>query len=63
MKLTDIEGIEFELDKELMRSMLLVKHTKYGTCTEVTTTLKQVFYVRETPAEIMSKIREEAIQG
>lgn len=63
MLLTDIEGIEFELDKELMRSMLLVKHTKYGACTEITTTLKQVFYVKETPAEIMSKIREEAIQG
>lgn len=63
MLLTDIEGIEFVLDKELIRSMLLVKRTKYGECTEIITTLKQVFYVKETPAQIMAKIREEAIQG
>ena len=55
MKLTDIEsGIEFTFDIDDMYSMLRVKRTGFGECTEVTTLTQHRFYVRETPAEIMA---------
>jgi hypothetical protein len=65
MKLTDIEsGIEFTFNINEMRTMLRVKKTGYGECTEITTKLTQLrFYVKETPAEIMAMSRGECIQG
>ena len=63
MKLTDINsGIEFEFDIEAMYSMLRVKKTGYGECTEVTTITQNRFYVKETPAEIMALSRKECIK-
>ena len=63
MKLTDINsGIEFEFDIEAMYSMLRVKKTGYGECTEVTTITQHRFYVKETPAEIMALSRKECIK-
>ena len=63
MKLTDIEsGIEFTFDIEDMYSMLRVKRTGFGECTEVTTSTQQKFYVHETPAEIMAMARKECIK-
>ena len=55
MKLTDIEsGIEFEFNIDAMYSMLRVKKTGYGECTEITTITQHRFYVSQTPAEIMA---------
>ena len=63
MKLTDINsGIEFEFDIEAMYSMLRVKKTGYGECTEITTITQNRFYVKETPAEIMALSRKECIK-
>lgn len=63
MKLKDIEsGIEFTFDIDVMYSMLRVKKTGYGECTEVTTLTQQRFYVAETPAEIMAMARKECIK-
>ena len=63
MKLTDINsGIEFEFDIEAMYSMLRVKKTGYGECTEITTITQHRFYVKETPAEIMALCRKECIK-
>lgn len=65
MRLTDIEsGVEFNFDIDDMYSMLRVKKTGYGECTEVRTKLtKLCFYVKETPAEIMALSRKECIKG
>lgn len=63
MKLTDIESdIEFNFDIDEMYTMLRVKKTGYGECTEITTITQQRFYVRETPAEIMALARKECIK-
>ena len=63
MKLTDINsGIEIEFDIEAMYSMLRVKKTGYGECTEITTITQNRFYVKETPAEIMALSRKECIK-
>lgn len=63
MKLTDINsGIEFDFDIDVMYSMLRVKKTGYGECTEVTTITQHRFYVKETPAEIMALCRKECIK-
>lgn len=63
MKLTDIEsGIEFTFNIDDMYSMLRVKRTGFGECTEVTTLTQHRFYVRETPAEIMALARKECIK-
>lgn len=63
MKLTDIEsGIDFEFNIDAMYSMLRVKKTGYGECTEITTITQQRFYVPQTPAEIMALARKECIK-
>ena len=63
MKLTDIESnIEFNFDIDDMYSMLRVKKTGYGECTEITTITQQRFYVSQTPAEIMAAARGECIK-
>ena len=63
MKLTDIEsGIDFEFNIDAMYSMLRVKKTGYGECTEITTITRQRFYVKQTPAEIMALVRKECIK-
>ena len=63
MKLTDIEsGIEFEFSIDAMYSMLRVKKTGYGECTEITTLTQHRFYVAETPAEVMALARGECIK-
>ena len=63
MVLTDIEsGINFEFSIDAMYSMLRVKKTGCGECTEITTITQQRFFVRETPAEIMALARKECIK-
>ena len=64
MKLTDIEsGIEFNFDINDMYSMLRVKKTGCGECTEVRTKLTNLcFYVKETPAEIYLQAKKECIK-
>lgn len=63
MKLADIESnIEFNFDIDDMYSMLRVKKTGCGECTEITTITQQRFYVSQTPAEIMALARKECIK-
>lgn len=59
MVLTDIDGIQFELDPEMIREMHRLK-AKRAECTEITTFMQDRLLVRETPAQIMSLIREES---
>lgn len=58
MILTDIDGIKFELDANMING-LLSKHKAGMKCTEVSTIMKDSLLVKETPAEIIAKIREE----
>ena len=59
MVLTDIDGIQFELDPEMIREMHRLK-AKRAECTEVLTIMEDRLLVKETPAQIMGKIIEEA---
>ena len=58
MLLTDIDGIKFELDANMING-LQSKHKSGMKCTEVSTIMKDSLLVKETPAEIIAKIREE----
>lgn len=61
MVLTDLDGIRFELDVEMIREMHRLKARK-AECTEVLTIMQDRLLVKETPAEIMALIRKEAIK-
>lgn len=58
MILTDIDGIQFELDADMIKG-LLSKRRAGMRCTEVSTIMNDSLLVKETPAEIIAKIREE----
>ena len=58
MTLTDIDGIKFELDANMING-LLSKHKSGMKCTEVSTIMKDSLLVKETPAEIIALIRKE----
>lgn len=58
MILTDIDGIQFELDADMIKG-LLSKRRAGMKCTEVSTIMNDSLLVKETPAEIIAKIREE----
>lgn len=61
MRLTDIDGIVFELEVEMLESMHRLKRAQ-AECTEVITIMKDHLLVKETPAEIMALIRKECIK-
>lgn len=58
MILTDIDGIQFELDADMIKG-LLSKRRAGMKCTEVSTIMNDSLLVKETPAEIIAKIRED----
>lgn len=58
MILTDIDGIQFELDAAMVDG-LLSKHRAGMRCTEVSTIMKDSLLVKESPAEIIALIRKE----
>ena len=58
MILTDIDGIKFELDANMING-LQSKHKAGMRCTEVSTIMKDSLLVKETPAEIIALIRKE----
>lgn len=57
MILTDIDGIQFELDADMIKG-LLSKHRAGMRCTEVSTIMNDSLLVKETPAEIIKRIKE-----
>jgi hypothetical protein len=58
MILTDIDGIKFELDANMVDG-LLSKRKAGMRCTEVSTIMKDSLLVKESPAEIIGLIRKE----
>jgi hypothetical protein len=58
MILTDIDGIKFELDANMVDG-LLSKRKAGMRCTEVSTIMKDSLLVKESPAEIIALIRKE----
>lgn len=57
MILTDIDGIQFELDADMIKG-LLSKRRAGMRCTEVSTIMNDSLLVKETPAEIIKRIKE-----
>jgi hypothetical protein len=58
MILTDIDGIKFELDANMVDG-LLSKRKAGMRCTEVSTIMKDSLLVKESPTEIIALIRKE----
>lgn len=58
MILTDIDGIKFELDANMING-LLSKRKSGMICTQISTIMNDSLLVKETPAEIINMIRKE----
>lgn len=58
MILTDIDGIKFELDANMVDG-LRSKHRAGMKCTQIDTIMNDSLLVKESPAEIIAKIRKE----
>lgn len=57
MKLTDVDGIIVDIDAEVITGMQ-TKHKAGGICTEISVPCGGIC-VKETPAEIIKRIKEE----
>lgn len=62
MILTDIDGVQFELEA-IMIEHLRTRKKSGGEFTEVKTSMNDYLLVRETPAEIIKRISEEKNNG
>lgn len=58
MILTDIDGIQFELEPAMVKG-LITRKKNGGNFTEVETFMCDYLLVRETPAQIMNMINKE----
>lgn len=61
MVLTDLDGIQFELDVKMLKEMHRLKKDM-AECTEIRTIMNDYLLVKETPAEIWALIKKECMK-